>query len=57
MEADPSQTMFEFAADCDASDKTILIILKQIEEIKLEEWVPHELIEANLETRVNCCVT
>lgn len=58
VEADPSQTTSELAAGCDVSDKTVLIHLKQIGKIKkLERWVPHELTEANRQTRVDCCVT
>ncbi|CAG9130688.1 unnamed protein product [Plutella xylostella] len=58
VEADPSQTTSELAAGSGVSDKTILIHLKQIGKVKkLERWVPHELSEANRQTRVDCCVT
>ncbi|KAJ0182547.1 hypothetical protein K1T71_001916 [Dendrolimus kikuchii] len=58
MKADPSQIMFEIAAGCGVSDKTVLIHLKQIGKVKkLERWVHHELSAANRQTRVNCCIT
>lgn len=58
VEADPSQTTSELAAAFGVSDKTILIHLRQIGKIKkLEKWVPHELTEANQQTRVACCVS
>ncbi|XP_028033454.1 histone-lysine N-methyltransferase SETMAR-like [Bombyx mandarina] len=58
VEADPSQSTSEIAAGFGVSDKTALIPLKQIGKVeKLEQWVPHELSESNLQTRVDCCVT
>ena len=44
VKADPLQTTYELAAGCSVSDKTVIIHLKQIGQIKkLERRVPHEL--------------
>nr|BAA23532.1 transposase [Bombyx mori] len=58
VEADQSQSTSEIVAGFGVSDKTVLIHLKQIGKVKkLERWVPHELSESNLQTRIDCCVT
>jgi histone-lysine N-methyltransferase SETMAR len=56
LEVDPSQSTSELAVGCGVSDKTVLIHLKQSGKVKkLEMWVPHELSEADQQTRVDCC--
>ena len=56
-EAIVEENPFKVAAGWDVSDKTILIDLKQIGNIKkLERWECHELREANRKTSVDCCV-
>ncbi|CAK1598370.1 unnamed protein product [Parnassius mnemosyne] len=58
VEADTSQSTSKIAAGFGVSDKTVLIYLKQIGKVKKpKRWVPHELSESNLQTRVDCCLT